>query len=108
MENGETLQQAAARESQEEALAAVVIGSLLSVVSVLHGEQVHLFFRARLATPDFGIGPESLEVALIATEDIPWRDIAFPSTDFTLRKYLEDRASGSEGVHYVSFDKRLR
>src|SRR5262245_62760708 len=48
MENGETLQEAAARESREEALAEVTIGSLLSVVHVLHAEQVHVFFRAML------------------------------------------------------------
>jgi len=48
MENGETLQEAAARESREEALAEVTIGSLLSVVHVLHAEQVHVFFRAAL------------------------------------------------------------
>ena len=48
MENGETLQEAAARECYEEALARVQIGSLLSVVHVLHAEQVHVFFRATL------------------------------------------------------------
>jgi ADP-ribose pyrophosphatase YjhB (NUDIX family) len=36
MENGETMQAAAARECYEEALAKVEIGSLLAVVSVTH------------------------------------------------------------------------
>src|SRR5256885_12446974 len=36
LENGETLQQGAARESLEEAQAEVAVGSLLSVVHVLH------------------------------------------------------------------------
>ena len=66
MENRETLQEAAARESQEEALAGCVIGSLLSVVHVLHAEQVHVFFRAALPEARFGAGRESLEVALVA------------------------------------------
>src|SRR2546430_3458515 len=48
LENGETLQQGAARESLEEAQAQVTVGSLLSVVHVLHAEQVHVFFRASL------------------------------------------------------------
>jgi ADP-ribose pyrophosphatase YjhB (NUDIX family) len=108
MENGETLQEAAARESQEEALAEVAIGSLLSVVHVLHAEQVHVFFRARLAEPHFGVGPESLEVKLVSPAEIPWPDIAFPSTDFTLRRYLEDRAVGREEHHFTSIDRRLR
>ena len=49
MENGETTQEAARRESIEEAMADVEIGSLLAVVHVLHADQVHVMFRARLA-----------------------------------------------------------
>jgi ADP-ribose pyrophosphatase YjhB (NUDIX family) len=107
MENGETLQQAAARESQEEALAEVTIGSLLSVVHVLHAEQVHVFFRATLAQAQYGAGPESLEVMLVQPAEIPWADIAFPSTEFTLQRYLEDRAAQREPVHFTSIDRRL-
>jgi ADP-ribose pyrophosphatase YjhB (NUDIX family) len=107
MENGETLQQAAARESQEEALADVEIGSLLSVVHVLHAQQVHVFFRAALHAPSFGPGPESLEVELVRLEDIPWSDLAFPSTEYTLRRYLEDRAGGREQHYFTEIERRL-
>ncbi|MGH8259183.1 MAG: NUDIX hydrolase, partial [Steroidobacteraceae bacterium] len=107
MENGETLQQAAARESQEEALAEVQIGSLLAIVHVLHAEQVHVFFRARLAVPQFAPGPESLEVELVAPADIPWADIAFPSTELALRRYLEDRAAGREPHHFAELSRRF-
>src|ERR1043165_2812727 len=48
MENGESVQQGAAREAMEEALAHVQIGSMLAVVSVLRAHQVHIMFRARL------------------------------------------------------------
>jgi ADP-ribose pyrophosphatase YjhB (NUDIX family) len=108
MENGETLQQAAARESQEEALAEVTVGSLLTVVHVLHAHQVHVFFRASLPEARYGVGAESLEVRLFAPADIPWADIAFPSTDYTLRCYLEDRAAGREGHHFTSIDRTHR
>jgi len=107
MENNETLQQAAARESLEEALAQVEIGSLLSIVHVLHAQQVHVFFRARLLQPSFGAGAESLEVELLSPEQIPWAELAFPSTEFTLRRYLEDRAAGRESYHFTHFDRRL-
>jgi ADP-ribose pyrophosphatase YjhB (NUDIX family) len=106
MENGETLQQGAARESQEEALADVEIGSLLALVSVVHAHQVHVFFRARLATPSFGAGPESLEVKLVRPDEIPWDDIAFLSTRFALERYLEDRAAGRDGHHFATLDRR--
>lgn len=106
LENGETLQQGAARESQEEALADVEIGSLLAVVTVLHAHQVHVFFRARLRSAEVGAGPESLEVALVRPEELPWPEIAFPSTDFALRRFLEDQAAGAEGYHFTEFDRR--
>jgi ADP-ribose pyrophosphatase YjhB (NUDIX family) len=108
MENGETLQGAAARETREEALAEVQIGSLLAVVHVLHAEQVHVFFRAALPAARYAAGTESLEVALFDAASIPWDEIAFPSTDFALRRYLEDRASGSDSHHFTTIDRQLR
>jgi hypothetical protein len=72
-------------------------------VHVLHAEQVHVMFRARLSG-GFGVGVESLETSLCAESDIPWPDIAFPSVEFTLRRYFEDRAAGRDGLHYRTFD----
>jgi len=107
MENGETLQQGAARESHEEAQARVEIGSLLAVVHVLHARQVHVFFRAAMRTGEYGPGAESLEVTLVAPADIPWDELAFPSTEYALRRYLEDRAAGHEAHHFTTIDRRL-
>jgi ADP-ribose pyrophosphatase YjhB (NUDIX family) len=106
MENGETLQQGAARESHEEALAQVEIGTLLVVAHVLHANQVHVFFRAKLPVAEFGPGPESLEVKLVEEDEIPWDEIAFPSTEFALRRFLEDRTAGHEPHHFTIFDRR--
>jgi ADP-ribose pyrophosphatase YjhB (NUDIX family) len=106
MENGETTQDAARRESLEEALAHVEIGSLLAVVHVLHADQVHVMFRARLPEPEFGAGIESLEVMLCDEADVPWHDIAFRSVDFALRRYFEDRRLGVEGHHFTALDLR--
>jgi ADP-ribose pyrophosphatase YjhB (NUDIX family) len=108
MENGETLQQGAAREAYEEALAEVEIGSLLAIANVTRAHQVHVFFRARLRSPAFGPGPESLEVRLFTPSEIPWADIAFPSTVFSLERYLEDRAAGLERHHFAELTARLQ
>jgi ADP-ribose pyrophosphatase YjhB (NUDIX family) len=107
LENGETLHAGAARESLEEALAKVEIGSMLAVVNVLYAEQVHITFRARLAEPIFGIGDESLEVTLVDEADVPWDEIAFASVDFALRRYFSDRAAGLEGLHFTEIERRL-
>ncbi|MFO7306353.1 MAG: NUDIX hydrolase [Gammaproteobacteria bacterium] len=108
MENGESVQAAAAREAIEEALAQVEIGSLLAVVSVVHANQVHIMFRARLVNPTFGVGPESLETALYEEHEIPWSEIAFLSVEFALRRYLEDRREGRERVHITDIDLRSK
>jgi ADP-ribose pyrophosphatase YjhB (NUDIX family) len=106
MENGESLQAGAARESMEEALAKVEIGSLVAIVNVLHAHQVHVVFRARLLDPNVGAGPESLEVALFHEADIPWHEMAFKSIDFALKRYLEDRRLGREALHFHDIDYR--
>ena len=80
------------------------IGSLLSVVHVLHAEQVHVFFRSQLPLAEFGAGQESLEVALVTPAQIPWEDIAFRSTDFTLRRYLEDQEAGRERHYFETLE----
>jgi ADP-ribose pyrophosphatase YjhB (NUDIX family) len=108
MENGETVQQAAARESLEEAQAQVLIGSLLAVVRVLEAHQVHMFCRASLPRPEFGISSESLEVGLYAESEIPWEDIAFPSIEFALRRYFSDRAAGREHHYFTTAERRPR
>jgi hypothetical protein len=69
------------------------------VVNVLHTHQVHVNFRARLRTLEFGVGPESLETKLVRAEDIPWDELAFQSVRFSLERFLEDRAAGREPVH---------
>jgi ADP-ribose pyrophosphatase YjhB (NUDIX family) len=108
MENGETTQDGARRESLEEALADVEIGSLLAVVHVLHADQVHVMFRARLPEPQYGVGAESLEVKLVTEDEVPWPEIAFRSVDFALRRYFEDRRLGIERHHFTAIDYRKR
>ena len=85
MENGETIQDAARRESVEEALADVEIGSLLSVVHVLHADQVHVTFRAQSAARRYSEWARRASRWCCATKpSCPWPEIAFLSVDFAL------------------------
>ncbi|MCF7203359.1 NUDIX hydrolase [Pseudomonas oligotrophica] len=92
MENGETLQQAAARETLEEACAVVRDLQLYTLFDLPHIDQVYLFFRAELASPAFAPGEESLEVRLFRQDDIPWSELAFPTVGRTLECFFADRA----------------
>jgi ADP-ribose pyrophosphatase YjhB (NUDIX family) len=99
MENGETVAQAALRETLEEANARVELGEMYSVISVPHVNQVHIFYRGRLLDLDFAPGAESLEVELFAESEIPWPEIAFRTISTTLRHYYADRRAGTFRFH---------
>jgi ADP-ribose pyrophosphatase YjhB (NUDIX family) len=103
MENGETLQEGAARETLEEAEAQVEIGELFAIVDVVRARQVHMLFRARMLDGHFGAGHESLESRLVTEDEIPWDEIAFASVRFGLEAWLEDRRSGRPRLHMTSF-----
>lgn len=99
MENGETTAEAATRETMEEAGAKIIVDAPFAMVSIAHINQVHLFYRGRLASPDYAAGEESLEVALVAADEIPWNELAFRSVRHCLECFLEDRASGRFQFH---------
>ena len=94
LELGETLEEGAAREAMEEATADIRLDGILGVFTVARIGQVQIIFRGGFADPDapaFAAGPESLEVALFAWDEIPWRDIAFPTVHWALNAWNERR-----------------
>jgi len=99
MELGETLEQGAARETEEEAGAHFEMQGLLTVLSVVRVGQLHLYFRARLLDAEFAPGPETIEARLFREDEIPWDELAFRTVRETLRYYFADREKGQFGVH---------
>lgn len=99
MENGETLQAGAARETLEEANARVEVGQLYAIYNIPHIHQVYVLFRARLLDLDFHAGAETLEVHLASESDIPWDQLAFATVRNTLNHYYADRKAGEYRFH---------
>lgn len=89
MELGETPGEGAAREAYEEATAHIEIRDLLAVYSLKHISQVQMMFRATLKEEGFAPGVESLEVALFHFDEMPWKELAFPSVHWALRQDRE-------------------
>lgn len=102
MENQETTEEAAARETREEALAEVDMNGLYAIINVPHINQIHMFYRATLINGAFGAGQESLESQLFEPSDIPWRDLSFPTVRKTLELFIKDMKQQSFGVHVDS------
>lgn len=99
LEHGETVAEGARRETLEEAGARVELQGLFTVIDVVHTGQVHLYQRARLLDLDLAPGPETIENRLVRPGEIPWRELAFRTVEWTLRRWLEDEARGAFGVH---------
>lgn len=99
MENDETIEDAALRETQEEAQTAVTLTGLYSVFSIPHVSQVYMVFRGTMKEKLFGAGEESLEVELFDLDQIPWTEMAFQVIHETLRLYSQDRTTGQYPVH---------
>ena len=89
MELGETVEEAARREAREEACAELVLDGVLALYSIARIGQVQVLFRARLASPGFAPGVESLEVRLFDWDEIPWEDLAFPSVHWVLKAWRQ-------------------
>ncbi|GAA0791205.1 NUDIX hydrolase [Marinobacterium sediminicola] len=92
MENGETTEEAALRETREEARAEVVLRQLYTLTSIIHVNQVQLIYLADLPEPRFGSSEETLETRLFSEEEIPWDRLAFTTIRNALRFYFADRA----------------
>ncbi len=107
MENGETVEEGARRETLEETNAHVEIVRLHSVYNLPHVNQVYLHFLARFQKLHYSTTPESTEVALFSESEIPWDNIAFSSTTFSLQKFFENRNHTTFQVHMGVFHKKM-
>ena len=94
MENAETLQEGAIRETFEETGSKAKIKMAYSMFSLPHINQVHMFFLADLLDDNYGPTFESSDVRLFDIDEILWDEIAFPTVKKTLEYYIEDLKKG--------------
>ena len=88
---GEPVQEAAAREAKEEANVDVRIDRLVNVYSYPGRGVVVIVFAGTVVGGEPQALDECLDMRLVRPEDIPWDELAFPSTRDALRDYLATR-----------------
>ena len=90
MENYETTEEAAVRETHEEAGADVILHHLFSLMNLPTVKQVHLFYIAQLKSLAFAPGMETLEARMFTQNEIPWNEISFASTRRAVQLFFAD------------------
>ena len=91
LEIDETVNQAAIRETWEETRLLVEPGELMGIYTRLEAAVVTLAFEARIVGGTAAPTPEATEVRAFAPEEIPWSGIAFSTTTWALRDWLDRR-----------------
>jgi ADP-ribose pyrophosphatase YjhB (NUDIX family) len=86
---GESVEEAAHRETDEELRMAIELGPLVGVYSRADDRVVLIVYRA-LAIGQPRTTPEAVEVRSFAMSEIPWEELAFWSTGLALRDAFPD------------------
>jgi ADP-ribose pyrophosphatase YjhB (NUDIX family) len=107
LELGESAQEGARRETEEETRLLVEIGRLVGAYSRPHAAVVTLIYEANVVGGEVAPGLESSEVRAFGPDEIPWDELAFTTTESALRDWvasLPGRGPRFEPELYVAGD----
>lgn len=88
VDRGEAVHDAAVREVWEEVGLRVTLTGILDVYSFPGDAVVVVVYAADVAGGELRVGDEAEDVKAFAPEELPWDELAFPSTQAALRDYL--------------------
>ena len=89
VDRGESVQEAAIRETKEESQVDVRLGPLLNVYSYPRSPNVIVVYTAMVVGGELAAGDESVEASLFVPKAIPWSELAFDSTRDALGDYIK-------------------
>ena len=93
VDRGEPVDRAAVRETWEETGLNITIDALHGVFSYPDIPVVLVVYTASVIGGTLAPGPECEEAAWVPPDAIPWRNLAFPSTEEALRSWISQENS---------------
>ncbi len=93
VDRGEQIETAALREALEECGLVIRLDGLLNVYSYPGRTPIIIVYTATATSGQLAVDEEGLEVAAFELSDIPWTELAFPSTRDALREYAARMAA---------------
>jgi len=89
VDRGESVQDAAVRETKEESLLDVKLGPLLNVYSYSGSPNIIVVYTAEVVGGCLTAADESTEARIFPKTEIPWNELAFTSTRDALVEYVQ-------------------
>lgn len=89
VDRGETVQDAAIRETKEESELDVKLGPLLNVYSYPRSPSVIVVYAAEVIGGELTAADESTDAGIFTPRELPWHELAFDSTRDALKDYIK-------------------
>jgi ADP-ribose pyrophosphatase YjhB (NUDIX family) len=89
VDRGESVREAAIRETKEESQLDVRLSSLLNVYSYPHSPNVIVVYTAEVIGGVLEAADESVEARIFSPGEVPWNELAFDSTKDALGDYIK-------------------
>ncbi|MGE5361537.1 MAG: NUDIX domain-containing protein [Bacteroidales bacterium] len=107
VDRGEQTEAAAIREAREECGLDVRIEGLISVYSYAGRTPIVIVYAASIEGGTLAAADEALDAKVFEPADIPWRELAFPSTREALEDYLAGARATSKRAGFWRAAHRL-
>ncbi|MGE5218969.1 MAG: NUDIX domain-containing protein [Chloroflexota bacterium] len=88
VDRGESVRDAAVRETKEESQLDVKLGPLLDVYSYSRSPNVIVVYTAEVIGGVLMAADESVDARIFAPKELPWEELAFDSTREALNDYI--------------------
>jgi ADP-ribose pyrophosphatase YjhB (NUDIX family) len=91
LEIDETVHEAAIRETLEETGLLIEPGEIIGLYSRLEAAVVTIAFESKVVGGSPTLTPEATEIAMFSPDRIPWSELAFRTTMWMLRDWIDTR-----------------